>query len=51
MSFAETEDLKLGKVMQPVRAAITGGKQYGDLVEALEILGKDEVIARLSDVS
>jgi glutamyl-tRNA synthetase len=51
MSFAEAEDLKLGKVMQPVRAAITGGKQYGDLVEALEILGKDEVIARLSDVS
>lgn len=51
MSFAEAEDLKLGKVMQPVRAAITGGKQYGDLVEALEILGKDEVIARLSDIS
>ncbi|WP_255933671.1 glutamate--tRNA ligase [Kordiimonas sp. SCSIO 12610] len=50
MSFAEAEDLKLGKVMQPVRAAVTGGKQSGDLVETLEILGKDETISRLSDV-
>jgi glutamyl-tRNA synthetase len=49
MSFAESKDLKLGKVMQPVRAVITGGKQFGDLVEALEILGKNETISRLND--
>ena len=49
MSFAEAEDLKLGKVMQPIRAAVTGGKQSGDLVETLEILGQDETIGRLRD--
>ena len=48
-SFAEAEDLKLGKVMQPIRAAVTGGKQSGDLVETLEILGQGEVIGRLRD--
>ncbi|WP_417448959.1 glutamate--tRNA ligase [Kordiimonas sp.] len=49
MSFAQAEDLKLGKVMQPIRAAVTGGKQSGDLVETLEILGQDETIGRLRD--
>ena len=49
MLFAEHNDLKLGKVMQPVRAAITGGRKSGDLVETLVILGKEEVLARLED--
>lgn len=49
MSFAEAKDLKPGKVMQPVRAAVTGGKQSGDLAETLEILGQDETVARLRD--
>ncbi|NVJ99027.1 MAG: glutamate--tRNA ligase [Alphaproteobacteria bacterium] len=49
LSFAEAEDLKLGKVMQPIRAAATGGKQCGDLVETLEILGQEETIGRLRD--
>jgi glutamyl-tRNA synthetase len=49
MSFAEAEDLKLGKVMQPIRAAVTGGKQSGDLVETLEILGQGETVGRLRD--
>jgi len=49
MSLAEARDLKLGKVMQPVRAALTGGKQSGDLAETLEILGQEESIARLRD--
>lgn len=50
LSFAEAEELKLGKVMQPIRAAVTGGKQCGDLVETLEILGQSEVIGRLRDL-
>ena len=50
VSFAEAEELKLGKVMQPVRAAVTGGKQSGDLAETLEILGQEETVARLRDV-
>jgi len=49
MSFAEVKDLKLGKVMQPVRAAVTGGKPSGDLVETLAILGQAETIGRLRD--
>ncbi len=49
MSFAQARDLKLGKVMQPIRAAATGGIPYGDLVELLEILGQEETVARLQD--
>ncbi len=49
-SFAEAEELKLGKVMQPIRAAVTGGRQCGDLVETLEILGQEETIGRLRDL-
>ncbi len=49
MSFAEARDLKLGKVMQPIRAAVTGGAPSGDLVDLLEILGQEEVLGRLSD--
>ncbi len=49
MSFAEAKGLKLGNVMQPVRAAVTGGQQSGDLVETLGILGKTETIGRLRD--
>lgn len=49
VSYAEAHDLKLGKVMQPIRAAITGGLQCGDLVETLEILGQQIVQDRLQD--
>lgn len=48
-SFAEANGLKLGKVMQPIRAAVTGGKQSGDLAETLEILGQEETVGRLRD--
>lgn len=51
MSFAQARDLKLGKVMQPIRAAVTGGAPSGDLVELLEILGQQEVVARLNDLA
>jgi len=49
MSLAEARDLKPGKVMQPLRAALTGGMPSGDLAETLEILGQVESIARLRD--
>lgn len=51
MSFAQARDLKLGKVMQPIRAAVTGGAPSGDLVELLEILGQTETVARLNDLA
>lgn len=46
---ASSNDMKLGKVMQPVRAALTGGKPAADLTEVMEILGQAEVLARLDD--
>lgn len=49
MSFAQARDLKMGKVMQPIRAAVTGGAPSGDLVELLEILGREETVARMKD--
>lgn len=49
MSFAQAGDLKMGKVMQPIRAALTGGAPSGDLIELLEILGQEEALARLKD--
>lgn len=49
--FSAQEGLKMGKVMQPVRAAVTGGRPSGDLMEILDILGQEETVLRLLDVS
>lgn len=38
---------KLGKVMMPLRAALTGKAASPSLVHAMEVLGKDEVTARI----
>ncbi len=38
---------KLGKVMMPLRAALTGTDKSPSLFEAAEILGQNEVLARL----
>ncbi len=40
-------DGKLGKVMMPLRAALTGTDKSPSLFEATEILGKDETIRRI----
>lgn len=48
-TFAQAKDLKLGKVMQPIRAALTGGKPSGDLIDLLVILGQKESLDRLRD--
>jgi glutamyl-tRNA synthetase len=49
VSFAEAKDLKLGKVMQPIRAALTGGLPSGDLIDLLETLGQEGTLDRLND--
>lgn len=49
MSYAKEKDMKMGEVMQPIRAAVTRGAPSGDLVDLLEILGQGEVLSRLSD--
>ena len=40
-------ELKLGKIAQPVRVAVTGGTASPGIFEVLEILGRDRTIARL----
>ena len=48
--FADSEQLKLGKVAQPLRAALTGRAVSPGVFDVIETLGRDEVLARLGDV-
>lgn len=49
-NFAEKHELKLGKVAQPVRAAVTGSNTSPGIDATLQALGKDETLARLGAV-
>jgi glutamyl-tRNA synthetase len=48
-SFAERGGLKLGKVAQPLRAALTGRAASPGIFDVLAILGRDESLARIGD--
>ncbi|HET7410709.1 MAG TPA: glutamate--tRNA ligase [Paracoccaceae bacterium] len=48
-SFAEEEQLKLGKVAQPLRAALTGRSVSPGVFDVIETLGREETLARLDD--
>lgn len=50
-SLAEERELKPKKAFQPVRAAVTGTLVSPPLFESLEILGREETLARLSSPS
>ncbi len=47
--FAEQQDIKLGKIAQPLRAALTGRAISLGVFEVMVLLGKDESIMRISD--
>ncbi|MDN3204971.1 glutamate--tRNA ligase [Algoriphagus sediminis] len=47
-SSAEIEEIKLGKVMQAVRLAVTGLGAGPDLMQVFSILGKEEVKNRIN---
>lgn len=49
--FAERQGLKLGQVAQPKRAALTGSTTSPPIYEVMEILGREESLARLRDVT
>jgi len=50
-TFAESSGLKLGKVAQPLRAALTGTTtSAGDIFLLMEIFGRHETLGRLTDV-
>lgn len=46
--FAERHELKLGKIMQPIRAAITKSHASPSMFEVMELLGKKESLRRLN---
>jgi glutamyl-tRNA synthetase len=48
-SVAEAGGLKLGKVAQPLRAALTGRSTSPGVFDVLAVLGKDESLARIRD--
>lgn len=48
-AFAETRGLKLGKVAQPLRAALTGRTISPGIFEVMVLIGREETLARLSD--
>ena len=47
--YTEISDIKLGKVAQPLRAALTGGTTSPGIYDVLFALGKDETLDRLRD--
>ncbi len=47
--YVEGAGAKLGEVAQPLRAALTGSTESPGLFEVLEVLGRDESLARISD--
>jgi glutamyl-tRNA synthetase len=49
-TLAETSGLKLGKLAQPLRAALTGSTVSPPIFEVAEILGKEETLGRIEDV-
>jgi glutamyl-tRNA synthetase len=48
-AYAETAGLKLGKVAQPLRAALTGRSTSPGIYDVLVVLGKDEALGRIAD--
>jgi glutamyl-tRNA synthetase len=47
--YAERSGLKLGKVAQPLRAALTGRSTSPGVFDVLAVLGREESLARIGD--
>ena len=48
-AHAELKGMKLGKLAQPLRAALTGTSTSPPIFDVLEVLGRDESFARIND--
>jgi glutamyl-tRNA synthetase len=48
-AYAEAKGLKLGKVAQPLRVALTGRTVSPGIFEVMVFIGKEEALARLAD--
>ncbi|WP_320179291.1 glutamate--tRNA ligase [Roseovarius pacificus] len=51
MQFAESIDVKFGKLAGPLRAALAGRSATPSVFDMMLVLGRDETIARLSDAA
>ncbi|MDF2374257.1 MAG: glutamate--tRNA ligase [Rhizobiaceae bacterium] len=47
--FSDREELKLGKVAQPLRAALTGRTTSPGVFDVIFVLGREEALGRLQD--
>ena len=50
-AFAEVDGVKLGRIAQPLRAALTGRAESPGIFEVLIALGRDESLARIADAA
>jgi glutamyl-tRNA synthetase len=50
-ALAEAEGAKLGDLAQPLRAAVTGSNVSPPIFEVLALLGREESLARIGDVT
>ena len=50
-TFAETKNLKLGAIAQPLRVALTGRTTSPGIFDVLAVLGKQTCLDRLKDQS
>jgi glutamyl-tRNA synthetase len=48
-AYAESSGVKLGKLAQPLRAALTGTSTSPGIFDVLAVLGRDESTARIAD--
>jgi glutamyl-tRNA synthetase len=48
-TFIQRKEIKLGAVAQPLRVALTGRPTSPGIFEVLQVLGRDESLARLGD--
>jgi glutamyl-tRNA synthetase len=48
-AFAEAEGVKLGRVAQPLRAALTGSDASPGIFEVMVVLGREESLDRIGD--
>ncbi len=46
-SIAEKHDVKLGKIAQPTRVALTGGTQSPGIFELIDVLGREKTVKRI----
>ena len=49
-NFTQSADLKLGKIAQPLRAALTGSNVSPGVFDVMSVLGREECLGRIDDV-